>query len=65
MTDEEMLDTLAENIRMLGYSPEQADGWAVLIGDTPVIDGTRQIVSSGSRVLAKLPLSAFPDIDVG
>ena len=65
MTDKNMLDLLTENIRNLGYSQEQADEWAVLIGDTPVIDGKQLIVLSGSRVLAKLPLSAFPDLDVG
>ena len=62
MTEADMLDTLAENIRGLGYSTAQADEWAVLIGDTPEIDGSHLIVRSGSEIVARLPLSAFPDL---
>lgn len=62
MNDLSMLDTLAENIRALGYSAAQADAWAAIIGDTPVIDGSHLIVQSGSEILARLPLSAFPDL---
>ena len=57
-----MLGELAETIRSLGYSQEQADDWAVRIGDTPEVDGLQVIVrDDAGEVVAQLPLAAFPD----
>ena len=61
MSDENMLESLAGAIVKLGYSQEQADEWAVMIGDTPAIDGDQLVVMDGRREVARLPLSAFPD----
>ena len=61
MNDKNMLESLAKAIVGLGYSQVQADQLAILIGDTPELDGDFVVVRSGDEVLARLPLSAFPD----
>jgi hypothetical protein len=46
----------------LGYAPEVADRWAVLIGDTPAIDGENLVVQDEQgQELARLPLRPFAD----
>ena len=60
MNDLAMLESLAKAIVGLGYSKSVADQWAILIGDTPELDCETIVIRSGGKVVARLPVSAFP-----
>lgn len=62
ISEASMLESLADTIRSLGYSQEQADDWSVRIGDTPEVDRLQVIVrDDAGKVVARLPVAAFPD----
>ena len=61
MLDEAAFGGLIDEIVSLGYDRETAGRWAVLIGDTPVLDrdGFVMVMDDQGQVLARLRLELF------